>query len=615
VKIVISEWPFPGPQGPIQSNANLQTGGNVAVHWGKMTAQGTMFVKRPLIGLPWYDPYERVHFEQGYDSATSWVPNRNYYKGEIVRSALGDDWEIIAPGGPTNSGFIPPSFPNPAMTPVGTTFNDFINPAITWRKRILTRWPNSNTNTYNRPDYFNELLTAAGSLREFDDPWIECRSFGALTNAIIATAAPHPFKYLGVAADEIAQPTAGFSNWFQNQNMNDDDGIPGSRPKKQVIFPKIDYEFWKNTAISGQGNEGVYYLTWVSGEIYRDSAGVQKNFAQWTNIVTGRPRGFYFFDTMNNQNPQIVGGSAFLTPDVEVNSSDDGNTWMMSGFIYLNSTAFGTQGIRGPGGRYNFPGEPYRDLGYRRVAAGGPPYALEESPPASGAYVIDGQGDGRWNYQDVNGNNLFDLFLEERQVVRPGDNSVITVWLPKQFFNGCTPGTGGVSLAGATTGVGNCSEPFEPYLNIIYPADACCGGGGAPNPLTFQWQAPGGTIDRRPKKQLPDNSWPAVDGSDFCTTAAQFDELCTSNKYDRDGYADDWTGTNAEPVLDGVFYCEGDFDPTGNARYFGSLLINGNVDSTGTNEVWFDERLIKDEWPPKSWPFPRVIITAVETDN
>jgi hypothetical protein len=45
------------------------------------------------------------------------------------------------------------------------------------------------------------------------------------------------------------------------------------------------------------------------------------------------------------------------------------------------------------------------------------------------------------------------------------------------------------------------------------------------------------------------------------------------------------------------------------------VLINGDINPTGTAEVWFDERLIKDEWPPKEWPFPRAFITAISTDQ
>ncbi|HEV3484852.1 MAG TPA: hypothetical protein VG106_05560, partial [Vicinamibacterales bacterium] len=170
------------------------------------------------------------------------------------------------------------------------------------------------------------------------------------------------------------------------------------------------------------------------------------------------------------------------------------------------------------------------------------------------------------------------------------------------WYPGCTVGT-------------NCSEPHEPYLNIIYPEDACCAAAGAPNPVTIGWEDPDGLITRRPKSAIDDaGTMPTVDSDDICTVVAQY-PFCTSNGYDRDGYADHWAGAQAAPILNGVFYNQGTYTSTGNARLFGSVLINGNVDPSGTNEVWFDERLIKNEWPPSDWPFPRVIITAIETDQ
>jgi hypothetical protein len=144
-------------------------------------------------------------------------------------------------------------------------------------------------------------------------------------------------------------------------------------------------------------------------------------------------------------------------------------------------------------------------------------------------------------------------------------------------------------------------------MNLLYPADACCSGGSRPIPLTVGWQDPTAQT-RRPKARKPDDTMPN------CNVVA--DQIyCSSNAYDRDGELDAWTGAQDAPVLNGVFYNEGKFTSQGNARYFGSVLINGDVDSTGTNEVWFDERLIKDEWPPKTWPFPRVFVTAVRTDD
>ncbi|HET8796532.1 MAG TPA: hypothetical protein VFO89_02530, partial [Thermoanaerobaculia bacterium] len=69
VKVTIAEWPFPGPQGPVQTNANLNTTGNIQVHWGKTTSNGNMTMAKTYAGIPWADAWDQVHWEHGYHSA------------------------------------------------------------------------------------------------------------------------------------------------------------------------------------------------------------------------------------------------------------------------------------------------------------------------------------------------------------------------------------------------------------------------------------------------------------------------------------------------------------------------------------------------------------------
>lgn len=514
VKIVISPWPFPGPQGPIQSNANIQTGGNFGVHWGKMTSQGTMEVKLPLVALPWFNPYDRIWFEYGY------------------------------PAGPK-----PPASLNPA---------DGFQRGNNWFAEVVDRI--------------------------YQDPWYEARARQGITNAIIGTlgltADPTPFVLDQTTDDIMNTPIAGWSNWFQLQAF---DAYP---EYKQVIFPRIDYEFWKEIAVqaSASGQEGVYYLwpTAATGENYTDGSQTKK-FAQWVNtaraVSPARP-GFYFFDTVNRLNPQGPGAPGTLADNVEVNSSDDGSTFQMQGFVYLNARLYGTQGIGGVASnrRYNSPGEVYRDIGYQEVDAAGVPTANTEM----------GKGDGVFSCQtNFNGNDTCEISVQSYTFTRPSGTSV-TFLAPRPYSAGCTPGT-------------DCSEPHEPFLNIRYKTSAKSGGG--PDPMTIGWE-PDNTQGRLPNKRKPDGTLPT------CSNAA--DQIyCTSNGYDRDGAF----VTDIDPILDGVFYNEGDYDTQGNAIYFGSLLINGNVIGTGTPEVWFDEKLVKGDWPPKSMPIPRVYISAHQTDQ
>lgn len=609
-RIVISEWPFPGPQGPIQSNANIQTGGSVVVHWGRMTAQGTMYIKRDLQGLPWMDAWTRLPFWYGgYDTSYAYPPaatTRAFEVGDIVRPTdptIAANHNYIATTAGTTSG----------TEPTWLTTSGALHPidgGVIWKERTPARFkidPASANADYPKRAWLFDVINLP-----FDDPWVEARARSTFQNpGTPAGPQPYPWDWAG-GQPSTADPNPKLSNWFQNQNTTV--GPPGLY--KEVVFPRINYTFWKDLALAGQGTEGVFYLRWVAADTFTNGA-VTKTFKAWTNTGGTPPAipGFYFFDTKNGQNPQVPGGTAFLTPGVNINSGG-GNIWTMSGFIYLNAVEFGTQGVHGVDGEFNFPGEPYLDESYPKVdtATG----LLERDglgalkPPP-----VEFAGNRYWDYQDVNGNGQFDLYLRQRpQITRNTGATATNVWMPVQFYDGCT-------IANNTTcgaGTDCCSEPHEPYLNLQYPLNACCQGGSYPFQLTVGWQAPGAQTKRPKKKLLPDEtSMPNCAGADGDLWDANIPPrsllYCTSNLYDRDGEFDNWSGVQDAPVLNGVFYNEGNLNSQGNARYFGSLLINGNVDNVGTPEVWFDERLIKDEWPPASWPFPRVFTTSMRTDD
>lgn len=544
VKLVVSEWPFPGPQGPVQSNANISTGGNFGVHWGRMTSDEQMDVKRPFIGLPWFNSYDSLTFEHGYFTA-------------------GQD-----------------------------------------------HFGNANSATDFRHQY--DWLHAVSGV-SLEDPWFQVRAKTDIINPIAATGGvgnnqPHPFKYNSTADNVVgtADPFSGWSNWFQHQSY-DEPGMP--RDHKLVIFPKIDYEFWKNIAMSGsQTSSGVHYLRWVADERYTD--GVEtKNFAEWVNTARATnpaKSGFYFFDTRNGLNPQGSGAPGILAPAIDLNSSDDGSTLQMKGFIYLNTAQYGSTGISGPNGYYNFPGEPYRDIGYWKLNTAGTAYELD----GAGLQIKEGAGDGEFSFRDFNNNKIVDVFVSGPTTVTRPNGGTVDVYRPVPWSAGCFPGTNGVGGA-------NCSEPHEPYLNLIYPTetvsgvligDACCAGGGAPNGMTVGWQAIG-SVTKLPTKKNADGTAPQP-----CSGTLVPDPDCTHNGWNKDGPLT-YNFANVQPILDGVLYNEGNFDSAGNAAYFGSILINGDIIGTGTPEVWFDEFLVKGGWQDKFKDMPRVYVTAHETDQ
>lgn len=590
-RVVVSEWPFPGPQGPIQSNANIQTGGSVVVHWGKMTSQEDMFVKREFQGIPHLDPHQRIPWWYGGNNTSrEWSAGLVIQAGDVVRptnAVTAADHNYYAVNAGTTAG------PEPVWPATGSVVDAG---GITWTRRNPAQFKMQNAagaSDWPVRQWGFDLLG-----RSFEDPWVEARARGAITNAPNTNPEPYDWDYTTVQSS-ILDPTPKKSHWFQNQ----DHSCVAPCSYKEVVFPKIDYIFWKELAIAGQGTEGVHYFRWVAGDTFSKN-GVTNTFKAWTNTFTGAEPGFYFFDTMNQQNPQVTGGEAFLTPAIQI-SGAGGNTWTASGFIYLNTEEYGTTGISGVDGYFNFPGELYYDGGFFRVDETASPMVSTNATDASDV------GNRKWNYQDVNGNGVFDLYLAQRTITRLDGTPVANVWMPVYWYEGCTVADNAHT---GTVTAGGCSEPHEPYYNLQYPADACCAG-LLPNPITVGWFNPTGTVTKRPKDLLPDDSLPD------CTTNTTRDNLgnafryCTSNYYDRDGELDWWAGAQDAPVLNGVMYIEGIMSSQGNARYFGSLLINGNVDNTGTNEVWFDERLIKDEWPPSDWPFPRVFVSAVRTDD
>jgi hypothetical protein len=627
VRMVVSEWPFPGPQGPIQSNANIQTGGNFGVHWGRMTASGNIDVKIPLTGLNWYDAWERPHFEHGYDSSEPWARNTAYQLGMKVHPSTGPaGWTYVC----TRAGNSGPSEPAwPAVATCGTnvatcgTIDDPNSSGVQWTQRYEVLYPNTGAGGYR--DDIPWLLKLIN--QTYDDPWSEVRARGTISNATSqGDTNPQPYPFQDVSQSPTATPRYGYSSWFQLQTTSDT-----ARPsyRKQVIFPRIDYNFWKDIAVTGAGTQGVYYLRWVAGgdgDLFTDGISTKK-FAKWVNTVTGAQAGFYFFDTQNRQNPQGAGAPGTLTPSFSVNSSDDGHRLGMAGFIYLNAEAFATTGITGPDAYLNFPGEPYRDVGYRKVNVTnitGTPNQIKGDIfiGDGGTLSKTGASNQIWDCEDLpwsnsgtdgktayatDYNNQCDIYVKAQNVRMP-DGTIASQVLPVEWYPGCHPGDN-FHLDGGTPDPVPCSEPHEPYINLRYPNSGGLGKakqGGNIAPIPTGW-LPYGTETRLPKR--------TQSGAPVSCTPGSSVSDCTSESYDRDGPLTD----DISPMLNGIMYIEGDFgadDPlAGNAQYYGSLLIQGSVRGQGTPEVWFDEKLIKEEWPPSSMRFPRVYVSAQQTDQ
>ena len=508
VRAVVTEWPFPGPSGPIQTNAQLNTNGSLQVHWGKITATENLDFKSKNIPslLPYHDAYTIVDFQRGY------VNN--------ALAATNDPW----PTDPASSDF--------------KQTEDWLYELVT--RQIDDPW----WNAWTRLDWGGDGAGGSYQVHKYDDPTIDVTD-----NSTPASV-------------------------FQFQSTND------APERRSVLFPNIEYAFWKQIATSADNIDSVTYLRWISGNIYEDAAGTQKSFLNWVDVSAGAKAGFYFFDTMDQTEPTDTNGDGVadnLTPAIKISGVGGSQ---MQGFIYINTVKWDASGggSGGPTGWYATPGEPYKDIGYWEVDTTTMDWALD----GGGNKITKGSGDGEWSFQDVDGDNVFDLVTEQRNVVSDEAGNLSNIWFPATWYPGCTIGT-------------NCSEPHEPYLNIQYSTDPY-------GPHTIGWQS--GVGSQRPTRTTNDKS------SGTPVNCATDPDDCTSNKYDLDGGL-----VQLEPFLNGVLYIEGQFEQTGNMHYFGSVLVEGDASKAGTPDIWFDERLIKGQWPPADFNFPRVYVSAIQIDQ
>lgn len=624
VKLVVTEFPFPGPNGPIQSNSSISVTGSFEVYWGEVSSRTNLTYKvvgsnpSAVKGIPWSDAWNRVEIEHGYDSSDFWQPNHKYNPGDVVHAsatrltaALRDHAFKFIATTPCTTG---PAASEPSWDPTqpGRKYNQTAGTCSggnEWQEVPATMYPNFSDDTVRNTDRYNWLWTMLNA--QFNDPWAQGRSRGVITNSGNS-------NYLanGSYSDPTVSPTSTYFNWFQQQTT---DNAP---LQKTVNFPFINYDFWKQIAQAGDdGISPVHYLKYDAGtgNFYKPAApGKKFPFETWVNSCTGVTNpfgvgtqplgpGFYFFDTTDGANPQPPTGSGTnLTPTITVKANTMSPCFCMKGFIYLNTVEFGTTGApKGEANKYyNYPGDPYRDVGYRAVDTA---TGLFKRDAAGNLAPLTNANNNNWDYQDVNGNGTFDYVL--RDIRKDSQGNTITpnptapngtafttaTYVPVEYYEGCTIGT-------------NCSEPHEPYFNIIYPqVGTTSAASPSPTAATFGWEAP--ASQTRLAKEPTTTAYTAV--TDCSVVANQ--SKCTSNGYDDKGPLCQLG--NGGPMLEGVLYNEGVYNAHGNAVYYGSLLIQGDVTGNGTPTVYFDESLVKSDFKKKFKDFPRVYVSAQQTDE
>ncbi len=171
------------------------------------------------------------------------------------------------------------------------------------------------------------------------------------------------------------------------------------------------------------------------------------------------------------------------------------------------------------------------------------------------------------------------------------------------FLNAKSFGSQGTGTSGNLRWIVPPGEPGDAsgFVNLNYPSGA--GADLTDLPLISQTTVRFGNIQA------------GTGGSWYCTDA--LNGICGPGATASPTPRRDDTGLPFQDnaVLDGVFYTSGVFTAVGNASYFGSLVAQqGVLDGGGTPAFYFDERLVKGQWPPKGMSIPRVIVSAWQTD-
>lgn len=174
-------------------------------------------------------------------------------------------------------------------------------------------------------------------------------------------------------------------------------------------------------------------------------------------------------------------------------------------------------------------------------------------------------------------------------------------WLGGQGFlymNSKTFGTTGVGSIGSSRTIFPPGEPGDGtgFVNLQYPST-----------LNGTYAVKSGIVTTQ--KFLD------TDGTWYCTDTPA--GTCSATSGSSASPVQDSPGLPflATVVMDGVFYNSGTFTAQGNANYFGSLVAQqGVLNGAGNPGFYFDERLIKGNWPPPNMDIPRVIVSSWQVD-
>lgn len=613
VRDTVQEFPYPGPRGAIESAGTIDLNGNFTPHWGFVESEDT------------------IDFKEGKTFAA--VPrDPDFPYGDIYRKFQDFNPVRYADMHKKDSDGVPGDDLATAPTGCGGQQTNLISELV-----AATR--NGTPNPPSTPHWLQ-------------DPWLVYRT----AKWFIGTCDPNAIQPWdwdpGRDFDgEIISfpPKNKLTGCLQCNEKGDASNMMQKQPVK---FPVILYAPWKKAARSGKKN--TYYYSYAgdgAGEpLFRRNGGAETREARkWINTeITGNNPGLHFFDTVNAKNPQPYGleegevPEGILTDTVKLKQGGGkgggggsggggggggGQDFLAEGFIFINAETVDSTGV-GPGVDLyvNMPGEPFLDIG---IDLDGDGEVCDNSTCCPDA-PADKLEKTHCNERDTINNGIWDVDLDDcvASTTQECDSDGANYrghanWQDfveaHRYADKTIPHVG----VGAFTDEApqflrsqpnsDMPEwPHEPFLNFRYPPKDGHSSGGAGSyansdklinyEVAVDYDAEENTDLRRP---LDNGSGPGCNAK----------TPCAATDYTDTGYDINGSVFKLPLNLDGVMYNEGGWDGTGNFVGYGSLLMKTGFRGRGTIHMYFDESLIKDQWPPDRWQLPRVFTSSRETET
>ena len=588
VYAVLNEIKFPAPKGPVNAKFTATSHGSADIHWGEELAylnMGTHWGNGAGAmpnGIPWTTRTNALQISDlDANSAVRWKA----LQGQMIGSA------------DNNVKFQDPWY----------------------RARTASEFTevSSTAGAYQCTDVDGDL---PHNLYADKASWIyNCDTGGlvtAPTTGQTVTDARHPFPWVWNAADatdaaKITRLQGRISDKTYTSNM--------SRWDSQVDIPTIQYDVWKKVAL-GRG-KNIHYFILDSGQSdswRADGTGTAQTMLDWTNIkdpaaskiIPGKA-GINFFDTVTKTNPQPPNMSSCplgdfvcrqLTPALAYQGNQNK---IMGGFVYANAQGLVVKDLIPNSTKIPVPGPgETKDMAWKDVSphynAAGVHWFWVYSPCKNGKtesknLIYTGAAITSTNTEPCSSNMVQDgQPIPDRTGVTfdvpDGDFGTIDLMSGTGIWQFYDMVTHTVMDASQIADYDPNIDPAKPFVNFDYNptgtltdmtgdsnSDCCLKSSQNTNAMKF-----GGDPTHAGMTWGVD-----INGPDFLMDMSVYGIVFNEGN---------WTGMN------------------GAVKVFGALIIYGQFGVGGTVDIFFDERIIKEQWPPADWKLPRVKVASWKSE-